>query len=78
VRKIWISEEIYAKHRLIKSESWLKEKYLEEGMSLAAIARACGRSPETIRRWMKKTRNSIENLSAGAGAKAEAREAGQE
>ena len=37
-----------------QDRSWLREKYLEEGMSLAAIARGCGRSPETIRRWMKK------------------------
>jgi hypothetical protein len=37
-----------------QNASWLREKYLEEGMSLAAIAKLCRVSPETIRRWMQK------------------------
>lgn len=39
-----------------QNASWLREKYYDEGMSLVAIGRACGRSPETIRRWMKKNK----------------------
>jgi hypothetical protein len=44
---------------------WLKEKYFDEEMSLGAIAKVCGTSPETIRRWMVRYGFQLRTCSQG-------------
>lgn len=39
---------------LHKDEAWLKQKYIEEGLSLRRLSELCGVSAMTIFRWIKK------------------------
>jgi len=50
-------------HRPYRNKEFLKQKYLEEGLSVRAIGKMCNTSPGTVHRWLKrhkiKTRNMV-------------------